>query len=397
MNFIRPLDLSMKTVHSDDDETPGTQASPAWCDSLLNVKAIVSNHELLMDWDIEDITGPWRWRYERSPPFFSLKRKVSDYVNEEGEDIWTIQDDERLAPSDDADFFVFKCDIVPEDPVLQIESLENKDTNSSPPLAKRDLMNELNMIWSGESYLSLSENNCWRFNSDSVACSKLETVETLLEELNPKYCLREVDPELEAVTRCIELSCLDELDGVEAFNPGVVDPDTEMFSKIEQVYIEDCSTYENLVEDLSMSDDDDEKDSGINEETSDTLKEEDSLSTLKLLREKAFKDYSQVKAKTKIRFTDSDLKTKISLERESYKEEVNEFSVRRDLHENVDEAVRIPHQDKEICDKTTSVSGTDIPDLGDILNRDSGLGFTPSDDHGCFVGSDHDDLLIVCD
>ena len=430
MNFTRPLDLSVKTVYS--DETRGTQVPPAWCDSLLNVKAIVSNHELLMDWNNEDTTGPWRWRCDRSPLFLSLKRKVSDFVNDEGGDIRTIQDGERSAPSDGADFFVFHCDIVPEDPVLQIESPGSRHTNSSPPSAKRDLMNELNMIWSGESYLSLGENYCWRFNSDSAAGSELEPLEMLLEELNLKYCLREVDPDLESITRCIEVSCPDELDGVGDLNPGVCDPDTEMFAKIEQADMEDCFTYENLVENLSMSDDDDdERDSGINETNSDPLKEEDSSSALKLLREKGFKDYSQVKAIPKNRSTANAVIPKLSLERESYnKEEVNEVSdtVRdtkklvcesknkgpdstennlsvslsiksssQSLHENVDEVTGIPRHDREKCDEATSVSGTDIPDLSDILNRDSGLGYTPSDEPECFAGSDHDDLLIVCD
>jgi len=393
MNFTRPLDLSVKTVYS--DETPGTQVPPAWCDSLLNVKAIVSNHELLMDWDNENTTGPWRWRYDRSPLFLSLKRQVSDFVNDEGEDTrtQTIRDGERSAPSDGADFFVFHCDIVPEDPVLQIESPGSRHTNSSPPSAKRDLMNEMNMIWSGESYLSLGENYCWRFNYDSVASSELEPLEMLLEELNLKYCLREVDPELESITRCIEVSCLDELDGVGDLNPGVVDPDTEMFAKIEQADMEDCSTYENLVENLSMSDDDDdEKDSGINEKNSDTSKEENSISVLKLLREKGFKDYSQVKAITKHRSTANAVIPELFLSIKS-----SSPSLHRDPHENFDEVKGIPRHDQEKCDEATSVSGTDIPDLSDLLNRDSGLGYTPSNEPECFAGSDHDDLLIVCD
>ena len=121
----------------------------------------------------------------------------------------------------------------------------------------------------------------------------------VLEDWDLKNCLREVDPELESVTSCIEVSFSDDLDGEEDHTSDGVDPDTDMFSIIKDVEEEDTSCYENLVEDLSMSDDDDEKDSGINEEIGESLTEDNSICVL--LREKTPKDYSQVKDKSKRR------------------------------------------------------------------------------------------------
>ena len=58
-----------------------------------------------------------------------------------------------------------------------------------------------------------------------------------------------------------------------------------------------------------------------------------------------------------------------------------------------------PCRKKFKCDSdmAISVNETDIPDLSELLNRDSGLGDTPNDGLECFSDSDHDDLLIVCD
>ena len=58
-----------------------------------------------------------------------------------------------------------------------------------------------------------------------------------------------------------------------------------------------------------------------------------------------------------------------------------------------------PARKKLTCDsdRTIFVNGTDIPDLSELLNRDSGFGDTPNDKLECFSDSDHDDLLIVCD
>ena len=449
MNFIRPLDLSAKTNISDDGS--GAEGSPVWCDSLLNVKAIISNHELLLDWGNEDVTntGPWRWRYERSPPFLSLKRKVSEIVNEEAEDIRGDGDDERSGPSDDPDFFVFNFDYEED------ESARNKQTNSSLSIEKRDPMNELNKCWSEDSYSSGDENFCWRFDCDSLASSILDTLEMLLEDLDLNNCLREVDPELEPITRCIEVSCYDERDEEEDPTPVAGDPDIDMFSSIKEVETEDITSYENLLEDLGMSDDDDEKDSGINEENGDTLTlmEDDSVCSIPVLRENTFKDYSQVKAKSKCKSIAYAVNTKVVTPKEEFRINANstmelkgkvsgsfnksQDKIESEIQENVEEVTAIrnhrhdqtskatlnegipnlnlqenqaisssrspssesPCRKKLKCDsgRTISVNGTDIPDLSELLNRDSGLGDTPNDGLECFSDSDHDDLLIVCD
>ena len=448
MNFSRPLDLTAKT---NNYEETVAERTPAWCDSLLNVKAIISNHELLLDWNNEDLVRPWRWRNERSPAFFSLKRKLSEFVNDE--DSRVNEDDERSGPSDDPDFFVFNCDMVSEEIVLKDESSRNENANSPPPTEKRESTHDLNNLWSEESYSPINENLCWRFNCDSVASSTLEILEMLLEDWDLKNCLREVDPELESVTSCIEVSFLDELDGEEDHTSDAVDPDTDMFSPLKDVEEEDTSCYENLVEYLSMSDDDDEKDSGINEEIGESLTEDNSICVL--LREKTPKDYSQVKGKTKRRSTTKAVNTTVeALEKTNNKanltKEVNEKASEiltknqheksppktliRATQENADEEVsgiyshhrneetpkatlkegfniqkfhenvamyppQSPVRKKLKCDsdRTISVNETDIPDLSDLLNRDSGFGDTPTDKLECFSDSDHDDLLIVCD
>ena len=449
MNFIRPLDLSLKTNISDD--VSGVEESPVWCDSLLNVKAIISNHELLLDWGNEDIsnTGPWRWRYERSPPFLSLKRKVSEIVNEEADEVRAEGDDERSGPSDDPDFFVFKCDSVSEVLVIQEGSAENENTNSSLSIKKKDPTNELKTCWSDDFYSPGDENFCWRFDSDSV---ESPTLEMLLEDLDLSNCLREVDPELEPVTECIEVSRYDEPDEEEdltQITQGAGDPpDIEMFSSIMEGDAEDITSYENLLEDLSMSDDD-EKDSGINEDNCDTLTlmEDESSCSINVLREKTIKDYSKVneKTKSKCRSTAIAVNTKVVNPEEEFRNNGNKVSgaynksqdkIESDkIQENVQEAIcnhlldqtskatlkegintqnlqenlalpsprspsrESPCRKKFKCDSdmAISVNETDIPDLSELLNRDSGLGDTPNDGLECFSDSDHDDLLIVCD
>ena len=446
MNFTRPLDLSAKT--NNNDETV-SEETPVWSDSLLNVKAIISHHKLLLDWNNEDLVRPWRWRYEQAPAFFSLKRKVSEYVNDE--DRRVIDDDEMSGPSDDPDFFVFHCEMVSEELVLEDERSRNENINSPHPTEEKESKNDLNNLWSSESYTPIDENSCWRFNCDSVASSSLEALEMLIEDWDLKNCLREVDPELESVANCIEVSFSDDLDGEEDHTPNAIDPETDMFSIIKDVEEEDISCYENLVEDLSMSDDDDEKDSGINEEIGDSLTEDNSICVL--LREKTYKDYSQVKGKTKSRSTTNALNTEVVASEESNehisKEVIEQSSgvltksqqkksspksLSRDTQENIDEEVsgtyrhlpdeetskatlkegfnkqklhknvamsppQSPVRKKLKCDsdRTISVNGTDIPDLSELLNRDSGFGDTPNDRLECFSDSDHDDLLIVCD
>ena len=445
MNFIRPLDLSLKTNISDDGS--GAEVSPVWCDSLLNVKAIISNHELLLDWGNEDITntGPWRWRYERSPPSLSLKRKVSEIVNEEAEEVRAEGDDERSGPSDDPDFFVFKCNSVSEVLTVHEVSAENENTNSSLSIKKKDPMNELKQCWSDDFYSSGDENFCWRFDSDSVESS---TLEMLLEDLDLSNCLREVDPEFEPITGCIEVSCYDELDTEEDPIQGASDPDIEMFSSNKEGDAEDITSYENLLEDLSMSDDDDEKDSGINEENCDTLTliEDESSCSIHVLREKTIKDYSKgkEKAKSKCKSTAIAVNTKVVTPEKEFRingikvggaYNKSQDKIESEVQENVEEAIcnhlldqtskatlkdgintqnlqenlalpspkspsRESHRRKKLkCDSdmAISVNETDIPDLSELLNRDSGLGDTPNDGLECFSDSDHDDLLIVCD
>ena len=441
MNFTRPLDLSLKGVSHGETST---KCSPVWCDSLLNVKAIISNHDLLMDWNDDSVseeTGPWRWKYELSLPFFSLKRKVGEVRDEDG-DTRPHQDDERPGPSDDPDFYVFNCNndikrISGPGPVSEDRFHPDECESSQlrvPVISSelRDPLEDLKCIWFGDSDSNsvIGENSCWRYTYTDPNAT-LGSLEMLLDNL--KNCLRVVDPDLESVENCIEIYCAEEPEEVGLIGP--VDQDLDMFS----AYKEDKG-HQQLIGDLSLSDEDDDvkEDRDINVEDSrghgESLLAEDPAYPLKVVREKRYKDYSQVKAKADptavATMNDSSQEKQVENKSRSVpwrrcrryssiksKEQIKSacviFSTDTVMIENIQRQVTSDtggsnenkyssiilsnDEHKAIVEESISVSGADIPDLSDLINRDSGLGDAPDAGTEWLSDSECDTLLIDCD